>query len=207
MLSGCSQTIEPSSEPIKELSLEQIQEVNAAFEALLPANEDDIVVLKTLEGDDFTLNPICHFFTSYYEKVTELDMGRFVYYIPRESFLTANDQEEIDNIMKSGVLLPFKNIENSPVPFGRIPYSKVNDYLMTYANVSLDDMTNMGKAVYLDEYESFYSGASDFGPGTFLCTGGTIDGDIVTLYSDYATLTLKHDGDNYYIVSHIKNDQ
>ena len=205
-LAGCSQMKERNTEPIKELSLEQIKEVNAAFEQLLPANESDDVGVEAPEGD-YILNPICHFFSSYYENVTELDMGQFVYYIPRETYLTENDKEEIEALKQSGALLPFEKIENSPVPFGRISYATVNKYLKTYANISLEDMTNMGDAIYSEKYESFYSYASDFGPGFFNCTGGTIDGDIVTLYSDNATLTLKQDGDNYYIVSHIKNEQ
>lgn len=190
----------------ENLTPEQINEVNTKFEQLLPANEGDTASVESLEGD-FILNPICHFFSSYYEKVTELDMGQFVYYIPRETYLTTNDKEEIDALKQSGAWLPFEEIENSPVPFGRIPYATVNKHLKTYANISLEDMTNMGDAIYLDEYESFYSYASDFGPGFFNCTGGMIEGDIVTLYSDNATLTLKQDGDNYYIMSHIKNEQ
>lgn len=183
---------------VKELTSEQINEVNTKFEQLLP----DV----TSEGD-FTLNPICHFFTSYYKNVTDLDMGQFVYYIPRETYLTEKDEAEIEALKQSGAQLPFEEIKNSPVPFGRIPYATVDKYLKTYANISLKDMTNMGNAIYSDEYKSFYSYASDFGPGFFNCTGGTIDGDIVTLNSDNAVLILKRDGDNYYIVSHIKNEQ
>ena len=197
IFTGCSNA--------KELTHEQIDEVNSAFEQLLPVDKCDNASVTAPEVD-YTINPICHFFSSYYENVAELDMELFVYYIPRETYLTENDKEEIDSLRKSGAQLPFKEIENSPVPFGRIPYTTVDKYLQIYANMSLEDMKNMGNVIYSDEYKSFYSYASDFGLGFFNCTGGTIDGNIVILYSDNATLTLNHDGDNYYIVSHIKND-
>ena len=201
VLAGCRKGSEAT-----ELTPEQINDVNAKFYALLPTSEDEDVSAVTSEMS-VTLNPICHFFKSYYEDVTELDMGQFVYYIPRETYLTENDMEEIEELKQSGFELPFEQFETSPVPFGRIPYATVDNYLKTYANKSLKDMTNMGDAIYSDKYQCFYSYASDFDPGFFNCTRGTIDGDIVTLYSDTAILTLKRDGDNYYIVSYIKNDQ
>lgn len=185
-----------------ELTTEQIAKVNAAFQPLLPAKEGEDPDVTSSEGA-LVLNPICHFFTSYYRTVAEIDMGKFVYYIPRKSYLTKNDGKEIEALKKSGARLPFDNIVDSPVPFGRIPYETVNEYLKTYANTSLDDMTNMGDAIYSEEYQCFYSYASDFGPGTFYCTSGKIEGDMVTLYSEHAVLTLQKHGKNYFIVSHL----
>ncbi|MEG2679154.1 MAG: DUF4825 domain-containing protein, partial [Oscillospiraceae bacterium] len=179
-----------------ELTQAQVDSVNAAFEMLLPAEEGGS------EGD-VVLNPITHFFSSYYERVMALDMGAFVYYFPRESYLTAADEAEIETLKAAGLWLPFDNIQDSPVPFGRIPYAAVDACLKTYANVSLNDMTNMGDAIYSKEYESFYSYASDFGPGFFTCVRGEIVGDTVTLYSEQAKLTLQKEGERYFIVSHL----
>jgi len=195
--SGCSQ---PQTES-RPLSEKEIQTVNEAFEPLLPANEGDMLVMTSSEGE-FTLNPISHFFTSYYDKPENLDVGKFVYYIPRETFVTAEDEKELEKLRELE-WLPFDNIDNSSVPFGRIPFATVEQYLQKYMNVPLDDMTNMGDALYLEEYETFYSYASDFGPGSFHCTRGEINGDIVTLYSENAVLTLKKDDANYYIISHV----
>jgi hypothetical protein len=195
--SGCSQ---PQTES-RSLSEKEIQTVNEAFEPLLPANKGDMNVITSSEGE-FTLNPISHFFTSYYDKPENLDIGKFVYYIPRETFVTPEDEKELEKL-KELEGLPFDNIDNSPVPFGRIPFATVEQYLKKYMNVSLDDMTNMGDALYLEEYETFYSYASDFGPGIFHCTRGEINGDVVTLYSKNAVLTLKKDDTNYYIISHV----
>lgn len=197
VLTGCSQQQTES----RSLSEKEIQTVNEAFEPLLPANKGDITVMTSSEGE-FTLNPISHFFTSYYDKPENLDIGKFVYYIPRETFVTSEDEKELKKL-KELEGLPFDNIDNSPVPFGRIPFATVEQYLKKYMNVSLDDMTNMGDALYLEEYETFYSYASDFGPGNFHCIRGEINGDIVTLYSKNAVLTLKKDDTNYYIISHV----
>jgi len=89
--SGCSQ---PQTES-RPLSEKEIQTVNEAFEPLLPANKGDMTVITSSEGE-FTLNPISHFFTSYYDKPENLDVGKFVYYIPRETFVTAEDEKELE---------------------------------------------------------------------------------------------------------------
>lgn len=198
VLSGCSQSQTES----RALSEEEIQVANKAFETMLPASEGDVISATGPDGE-FVLNPISHFFTSYYETPEQLDMSKFVYYIPRETFLTAEDKDEIEKLKASGSWLPFDDINDSPVPFGRIPFATVEQYLQKYMHVSLKDMTNMGDALYLEEYETFYSYASDFGPGTFYCTRGEINGNVITLYSDHAKLTLKKDGANYYIISHV----
>ena len=194
ILTGCSET--------KKLTSEQIDEVNAAFEQLLPAGAGDVVYMSSAAGE-FTLNPITHFFTSYYDSPAQMDMGRFVYYMPRETFLTSSaDEKELAALAEAYPQLDVESIL-STAPFGRIPFAIVNQYLQTYMNVTLEDMSNMGAALYLNEYETFYSAASDFGPGNFICTDGEIEGDTVTLYSKYAVLTLKKDGEKYYIISHV----
>lgn len=194
MLTGCSST--------HALTTEQIGEVNAAFEPLLPAGDGDIIGMSGPDGE-FTLNPITHFFTSYYDTPEQMDMGSFVYYMPRESFLrSSEDGAELATLKAAYPQLDIENILRN-VPFGRIPFATVNQCLQTYMNVTLGDMTNMGTALYLDEYKTFYSSASDFGPGFFVCTGGEIEGDTVILDSDHAVLTLKKDGENYFIISHI----
>lgn len=198
ILSACS----PPQTESRALSKEEIQAVNKAFETMLPASEGAVISATGPDGE-FVLNPISHFFTSYYEAPQQLDMGKFVYYIPRDTFLTAADKDEIAKLKASVSWLPFDDINDSPVPFGRIPAATVEQYLQKYMNVSLKDMTNMGDALYLEEYETFYSYASDFGPGTFYCTRGEINGNVITLYSNDAKLTLNKDGANYFIISHV----
>lgn len=209
VLASCSKPTETKGQPSDQvdakaitLSAAQIDEVNAAFLELLPVDETEPPTMTNAEGA-FVLNPITHFFTSYYEKAEDLDMNRFVYYMQRESFLSADDAAEIETLKASGMSLPFEDIENSSVPFGRIPAAAVDACLKTYANISLSAVSSMGDALYSEEYKTFYSYASDFDPGRFFCTSGEIKGDIVTLYSEDAVLTLQKEAENYYIVSHL----
>lgn len=188
----------------RELSKEEIGEVNEAFKQLLPVEKKEDADSSGPDGN-FKTNPICHFFSSYYDDVKDLDMGKFVYYITRESYLKKEDKEELDSLKDLELEIPFNIIEEGIIPFGRIPYAKVEKYLKTYANISLKDMTNMSGAIYSDKYKNFYSYASDFGLGEFTCTGGKIIGDKVILFSEHAELTLKKLGDKYFIVSHLQN--
>lgn len=157
---------------------------------------------KNSTDNEVNVNPICYFFTSYYEDVRDMDMGKFVKYIPRETFLNNEDAREIEDLKAKGFEIPFSEIENAPVPFGRIPYSKVEKILNDYANVELKDMKNMSDAIYSKENQCFYSYASDFDVFPFNAESGTIKGDIVTLKSDVSKLTLKKEERNYYIQSH-----
>ncbi len=180
----------------KKLTQEQINEVNSHFEQLIPMPESS--------ESDFMINPICHFFSSYYDDVSEMDMGEFVYYIKRETYLTEKDTAEYEKLKDAGFWLPTEKIEDCPVPFGRVPYETVESYLRTYANVGLSDMKNMGDAIYSDEYKCFYTYTSDFGLGHFQCIGGSIEGNRVILESEDAVLQLKRNQDHYDILSHTK---
>lgn len=186
----------------RDLTPDEIAQVNEAFTALLPTGEGDPVTMTGPDGS-FFLNPITHFFTSYYDVPANLDLGKFVYYMHRESYLTQADEVEVEKLRKVADWLPFENIADSPVPFGRIPFASVDGVLQTYMHVSLSDMQNIGSATYLEEYKTFYSTASDFGPGQFHCTSGKTNGAMVTLYSETAVLTLRKEDAGYFIFSHM----
>ncbi len=192
----------PSSILGRELTPDEIAQINQSFNTMLPAGAGDEATVTGRDGK-FIVNPISHFFTSYYDRPENMDLGKFVYYMPRESFLTAKDATEIEKLRESTEWLPFDRIDDSPVPVGRISFATVEGYLQKYMNTSLADMKNMGDALFLEEYKTFYSYASDFGPGMFRCTGGKINGDIIILYSENAVLTLKKTGMEYFIFSHI----
>ncbi|MEG1808737.1 MAG: hypothetical protein RR244_02685, partial [Oscillospiraceae bacterium] len=186
------------------LTKDEIAQVNEAFETLLPDGDGDAAAITGPDGE-FALNPISHFFTSYYEIPPQMDIGRFVYYIPRETFLSSADETEIASLKEAYAQQPIDGFL-ATVPFGRIPFATVEQYLQKYMNVSLADMTNMGDALYLEEYKTFYSYASDFGPGVFECTAGETNGVLVTLYSEHAVLTLRKEGESYFIFSHVAID-
>ena len=194
VLTGCSGG--------KELTAGQIEAVNAAFEPVVPAEEGDIAAGQGPEGA-FTVNPITHFFTSCYETPEELDLGKFVAYIPSDSPLSPGDEDELDALRAAGFPVSFDRVEDAPVVIKRVPFSTVDAYLQRYAGVSLSAMENPGDAWYLEDYGCFYSLASDFNPGSFACTRGVQRGDNLVLYSADAVLTLARSGDTWQIISHL----
>lgn len=174
------------------LTAEQVEAVNDAFALSLP---------------DGTINPLAYFLMSYYAQAQDMDLGSFVYYMERKSFVTAEDSTEIQHLIDHGIAVNFLSMEEFPVPFGRIPYPDVEVLLEQYMNLSLSDMTQYDSAMYADDYQCFYSYASDFGLGMFPCIGGDSNGDTVRLYSTWATLTLEQVDGQYYIVSYLKFEE
>lgn len=169
-----------SSDTARYLTDEELKTINEGFTFFLENSED--------------VNPICYFLMSYYENPENMDIGKFVYYMTRESFPTIDDKAEIDALRAKG-MYPFDDDspEYAPVPFGRIPYATVEKYLQEYMGLTLADMKNMGDAMYLDEYETFYSYASDGGLCPFNAVSGEIDGDIMTLYNGFSKLVISRD--------------
>ncbi len=174
------------------LTDEEIQEANEAFATFLP---------------DGTLNPTGYFFTSYYARPQDMDLGEFVYYMERESMIAPEDTEEIQDLEDHGFTLPMSTDGTFPVPIGRIPYTSVETLLNQYMNVSLSDMLLYGDAIRSYDYQCFYSYASDFGIGTFACTSGDISGDTVRLYDQHQTLTLQQVEGQWYLVSYLESEK
>ncbi len=179
-----------------KLTKEEIEDINTAFYTYAYKMGE--------KGVEEYLNPITYFFTSYYEKPEDINLFDFVYYMPRV-LLEDKDEKEFEALSKTEAF-PFKHLKkvsDSPVPIGRIAYGEVEDLLKKYLHINLNDV-NKGTALYLEEYQSFYSYASDFAPGYFHCTEGVLKDGILTLYSKESVLTLEKKEDVYYIKSHTK---
>ncbi len=183
-----------NNEEAVSLTSEEIQQFNKTLE-----DSNSQILAYMSGGDNYIEEPLAFFLTSYYEKPEEMDMGKFTYYIPRISYLSNADQTEYDCLNEFNV--PNWKVEDLVTPFGRIPYTTVEKYLNDYMNLSIDDMTNMGNAVYSDTYKTFYSGTSDVWTSDFVCTYGTKKGNIITLGNEFETLTVKKEGRKYYIIS------
>ncbi|NCB50284.1 MAG: hypothetical protein EOM54_00185 [Clostridia bacterium] len=56
--------------------------------------------------------------------------------------------------------------------------------------------------LYLKEYDAYYNFTSDAGFGSFTCTRGERQGDIVFLYGQTAALTLVMQDDGFLFLSH-----
>lgn len=170
----------PSSEAVP-LTEEQIAQAN---EALSATREEDGILYST---------EISCFFTSYYDRVEELDFENFLRYFPTSEYVEDEDgdefaalsslpefpqprAEQLDNGQRISVDL-------APVPVHRIREEDVNAALTKWAGITLDDISSKNGAPYLEDYHAFYTFTSDFGPGQFICTSGEVEGDTARLWS------------------------
>lgn len=185
---------------INSLSSEQVAQVNEAFAPTLTDSEGTV-----------TVNPISCFFTSYYDNPADINLAEFLQYVPNGSIVT--EKAEFDAL---------RNLSNWPyeqdsvlanVPIHKYRSEVLNQTLLKYAGISLDDLSGVGfdEVLYLKEYDAYYNFTSDFGPGTFHCVRGEVVGDTVRLYSEYGsggggTLTLQKQNGRYLIVSHQETD-
>ncbi|MPM04592.1 hypothetical protein SDC9_50870 [bioreactor metagenome] len=95
-------------------------------------------------------------------------------------------------------------LDSMPVPIHKFSADTVNKALKEYMGITLDDLSGVGMAelIYLKAYDAYYNFTSDAGAASFTCTSGETQGDIVRLFGETATLTLKKQGDGFWIVSH-----
>ena len=96
-------------------------------------------------------------------------------------------------------------LEYEPSPAYLAAY---HDALERYAGITSANLADTSGVPYLEDYDAWYTFTSDFGPGTFVCAGGQVEGDTALLWTadredGYRTeLTLQKDGENWYIRAH-----
>lgn len=195
-LGGCqSQNLKT----IRELTPDEITRVNQAFEQIIPSDNPD---------DEFMINPVCHFFTSYYETSQDIALNELIWYFAGEELSSDNTLDVAEfEALKKLENFPFREVatlSDMPVPIQRKSAQSVEDAFQKYMGISLSDLTNKSDVLYLEEYHAFYTYTSDAGAGFFNCNGGETDGGVIKLFSDYATLTLQKKDGKYIIVSHTK---
>ena len=220
LLAGCArrdqpqaETTPPGSEEIpapvelpkegRPLTEEEVAEVNAAF-------------LSHMERDGVTYaTPVSGFFTSFYNDVTQLDFFDFLYYFPGDGTLGEADQAEFDALAALPDFpyrdevdtLGWASPEDLPVPIHRIPRASVDAALERYAGITSADLADTSGVLWLEEYDAWYTFSSDFGPGTFVCTGGLVDEEAgaALLWTDRrgdgtrSELLLGRDGEDWHI--------
>jgi hypothetical protein len=182
------------------LSLDQIAQVN---EVIAPIFTDT--------NGNITVNPISCFFTSYYNSPEDMDFANFLRYFPYHS--NVNDVEEF-NCLKLQGNWPFaEELETIPVPIHRYLTEEVEQVLLEFVGVELEDMNGVGfdELLYLEDYNAYYNFTSDFGPGIFNCTSGEVTNSTIKLYEEHGTykvavLTLEKQNGRYVIVSHQEMD-
>jgi hypothetical protein len=183
---------------VTPLTAAEVEQYNMTFEPLFID-----------EKGDQHLNPISHFFTSYYDRPEDIDLVNFLWYFPSDGLVTDKTEFEALKAHESWVFSHEATLDSMPVPIHRIPAAAVNEALIKHAGITLNDLSGVGteKLIYLKQYDAYYTYTSDFGPGFFVCTRGERQGDIVHLYSDEAVLILKLEGDSFRIVSHQKTGE
>lgn len=186
------------AEEVISLTQEQIAKANAALEPVI-ANAEGVLVV----------NPVCCFFTSWYDKPEDLNFADFLRYLPDSVLVT--DKKEFNALKKldNWRFGQDATLGNMPVPTHKYLSETVDQVLWEYAGISLAALSGVGldEVLYLEEYDAYYNFTSDFGLGMFKCTRGEIVGNFVRLYSDkedgsVALLTLRNWEGKYYIVSH-----
>ena len=178
---------------IVPLTEEEIADYNEAFEPMLYD-----------EQGNPSVNPLSHFLRVYYDKPENLNLADFLRYYPSDEIVTNEAEFET---LKAEENWPFGAdmiLGDMPVPIHKFSADTVNEVLKEYMGITLDDLSGAGmdELIYLKDYDAYYNFTSDAAFGSFVCTSGEIQGDIIRLYGDNATLTLEKQSDGFLFVSH-----
>jgi len=195
LLTGCGSREKQPPAGAVPLTEEEIAQVNEAMN------------VRTGDGAAYCTEKSC-FFTSYYDRVEELDFEEFLCYFPSSDDVGDTDAEEfaalaaLPEFYWGNARLP----SDLPVPTHRIPEEKVSAALAKWAGITLEDIADKSGTFYLEDYRAFYTFTSDFGPGVFNCAGGEVEGDSARLWSAAGNgsrdlLTLERRDGNWYIRS------
>lgn len=191
---GCTFTGAKNEAEIVPLTADEVEQYNKAFEPLLYDEK----------GNPTSVNPISQFLTSYYDRPEDINLAELLRYFPSDSDVTDNTEFEA---LKNSENWPFGAdvaLDDMPVPVHKFSAGTVNKALKEYMGIKLDDLSGVGmdELVYLKDYDAYYNFTSDAGFGFFACSKGERQGNIVRLFGETATLTLKTQGDGFLIVSH-----
>lgn len=183
------------------LTQEQIDAVNAVF-ADYELSTDDTLGHFAVNG----------FFTSTYEDVRELNLKEFLTYFG-ECGEEDISEEEFAQLKDKWADFKAERLEDFPLPIHRYPALAVEAVLQRFAGIGLADLKDIQEPfsgyTYLESTDAFYNTTSDYSPGYFTCTGGSIDafGEYVQLFGwasrfpGESILRLEKDGENWYIKS------
>jgi beta-lactamase regulating signal transducer with metallopeptidase domain len=176
------------------LTADEMGAYNKAFEPLLYDEQ----------GNPTDVNPINQFLSSYYDRPEDINLAELLRYFPSDSDVT--DKTEFE-ALKDSENWPFgtdMTLADMPVPIHKFSDGTVNQALEEYMGITLDDLSGVGmdELIYLKGYDAYYNFTSDAGFVSFTCTSGERQGDLVRLFGETETLTLKIQGDGFWIVSH-----
>lgn len=190
----------PKKESLPEIDGEPLsaEEIEFFNEMFFPYSMD--------ENGSYVTNPWSHFFTSYYDEVWEISFPMFIYYFPSDG--REVDEKEFQALRKVEAW-EFDNcetLEDMPVPVRSISKKDVDAVLKEYTGIITSDDLDTSAVAYLKEYDCYYNSTSDYGPGTFNCTGGERIGNTLYLYEETEQgtdmLVLIEEENSYKVVCH-----
>jgi beta-lactamase regulating signal transducer with metallopeptidase domain len=159
------------------------------------------------EQGNATINIYSYFFTSFYDRPEDINLAQFLRHFSLEEKIT--DETEFEVLKKAtnwyfDADMTLEYVRDRHVPIHKFTSDTINKVLQKYANITLDDLNGIGieDLIYLNEYDAYYNFTSDFAAGTFHCTHGEIQGDIVRLFNEAVVLSLKKQDDDYLFISH-----
>lgn len=205
-LGGCTQAKPsappPSSAPASLQASEAAPKEEAAAltpEEIEKANE---AFTPVRYGDNTRYaSEISCFFTSEYTDVRDLDFEEFLRYCPAQTMLRCTEAGEYDDVLaaEGGGYLAADFI----YPVHRFKKDEISALLKKYAGITVDDLKDTSKVLYLEKYDCFYNFSSDFGPGTFQCEKGWKEGNQYRFVSEEygKELVIEKAGEEYFIRS------
>ena len=183
-------------ETATSLTQEQIDAVNAVFADYALSTDDTL--------GHFAVNG---FFTSTYDDVRDLNLNNFLAYFG-ECGEEDISEEEFAQLKDKWADFKAERLEDFPLPIHRYPAPAVEAVLQRFAGIGLADLKDIQEPfsgyTYLESTDAFYNTTSDYSPGYFTCTGGSIDafGAYVQLFGwasrfpGESILRLEKDGEN-----------
>ncbi|NLT15790.1 MAG: M56 family metallopeptidase [Clostridiales bacterium] len=191
---GCTFTGAKNDAEIVPLTAEELTQYSKAFEPLLYDEQ----------GNPISVNPLSNFLTSYYDRPEDINLAELLRYFSSDGDVKDEAEFESLKVAENWSFGTDMTLDGMPVPVHKFSVGTVNKALKEYMGITLDDLSGVGldELIYLKAYDAYYNFTSDAGAASFTCTSGEKQGDIVRLFGDTATLTLKIQGDGFLIVSH-----
>ena len=185
------ETEEPVPEDPAALTAEEIAQVNEAF---APFDERE---------NGSYMNPVCSFFTSYYERPEDLNLVEFLRYFGLGNGPVEDGPEFEALEAAEGWPFHVDHLDQMPVPIHKYSRTDVDAYLEEHAGITTADLTTFPASsadlLYLPEYDAFYNFTSDAGPGVFICETGRREGDLLILTGGGEELTLEETAAGRYL--------
>lgn len=185
------------------LTKEQIDQVNEAFSGFVNVERNGETYVAQSASS-------CILVGGYFDDPREIrlhDMIQYFGYVGVVEEYEDLTEEEFNTILHLeqwpfGTDFQYELRYAQQVPITKVPTWVADAVLEHFTGIHLEDLYDREDVVYLEEYDSYYSFASDMGWGVFPCIRGRIYDDRVELYSSDSVMTLVNRDGRYVIASY-----